>query len=212
MSTDPSEVQGGGLEQSAENDAGDDHDSTIWVKTSLNPMTNSYFVEIEYDADRSRSVTPARAMAYAATVFQLAQQAEHDAAVFSQMILTLGIAEMEVARLIEDLRKDRPPLNTDVLKPLGLTPGVTIKGKPFLALLLDDVQVGQWSPTDAREHAAYLLECVQAADMDSAYFRMLTGVIGVEPARALNVISDLGKHRWAGDETSVTPPDVGHAE
>lgn len=175
-----------------------DGDVSIWVKTGVDPITGSYFVEIELDDDHAIALSPTEALVYSNAVFTIAQQAEHDAAVFTQLRTLLKDDEAAMMSVVT-LRMDRPPLDVKILKPFAIAPGVNAKGKPFLALSIDGEQCGQWDPSQARSHASYVLEAVHAADLDSAYYRMLIGAIGIDGNRARNVVSDLANHRWDGD-------------
>lgn len=167
----------------------------VWIKTEPSLDGSTYVVTIEASEDRAVTLTPDRALRHASEVLSTVARAEYDAAVFAQMSALGNLEPEAVGQLILDLRRDRPNLDPEATQPLRLEPGVNASGKPFLALYLDDRQVGQWGPADARRHALGVIEAVHAADLDSGYYRALTGLVGLEEPRARNVIDDLIKHR-----------------
>jgi uncharacterized protein (DUF1778 family) len=69
--------------------------------------------------------------------------------------------------------------------------------RPFLALLVNGTQIGQWTVRQARTHALAVLEASECVDLDSAYRRYLVGVLDIEHGRAINVVDDLESYRDA---------------
>jgi len=69
--------------------------------------------------------------------------------------------------------------------------------KPFLTIAIGGgtEPVGQWTVADARGHASHVMGAVVVADLDAAYHRVLIGAVGIEDAKARNVIEDIAKHR-----------------
>lgn len=161
----------------------------IWIRTSPSIDGSTYVVTIEFDEDRAIVLDRDLATRYATTMLAAVQRADFDAAVFAQMIQRVDL--QSTAQLIQELRKDRPPLDDAATKPLRVDPGVNPKGKPFLALFLDDEQVGQWDLKDARDHATAVMEAIEAADLDAAYYRALVGIIQVEEPLARTILSRL---------------------
>lgn len=159
---------------------------------------HGYVATLSVDADQTRVLTPAESIRYAAAVLDAAARAEYDGAVFAQMSGIDGIGTQSAAMLVLDLRKDRPPLDGDALTPLGLEPSVNPEGKPFLVVSIAGEKVGQWTPAEARGHALNVLEVVAAVDLDSAYYRLLRGIVGLDEHRARNIVSELGNHRPEG--------------
>ena len=45
--------------------------------------------------------------------------------------------------------------------------GVNMQGEPFVQLILDGKQIGQMSPTEARDHARAITEAAEAAETDA---------------------------------------------
>lgn len=165
----------------------------IWVKSDLLP-DGTYVTAIHYSGDRSRILDRKTGLAYVSAIFAAAVQAEHDAAIIRQHIAS-GLSLKVAARTIADLRADRPPIDDAATAPLRLTPGVAARTKDaFLAIHVDGQQVGQWDPDDARNHATNVLQVLAAADLDAAYRRYLIGSIGLDVARAENIVTDLATH------------------
>lgn len=120
--------------------------------------------------------------------------AEHDAAVFKQLTGKLELPATHAGETLQDLRDRRPPADAQALQPLGLEPGVTLDGKPFLVVSVGGRKVGQWTPADARNHAMACLELAAAVPLDNAYFDFMTGD-GVMPQHVgRNVVGDLGQY------------------
>lgn len=166
---------------------------TVWIKTEPSVDGKTYVVSVAFSDDRSIVLTPDSSLRYASAVLAAAQRAEYDAAVFKQMRKLVDVEH--AAQLIIDLRRDRPLLDSSPLAPMRLEPGVNSEAKPFLAVFIDDQQVGQWDVPDAREHALGVLEAVTAAELDAGYFRALVGIINLDEARARHVIEDVGLYR-----------------
>lgn len=155
----------------------------------------SYGIVIHDGADTVRGLSREEAYDHAAAVLTAAQRAEYDAAVFQQLNGKLGLPLDTVAEAIRDLRSTRAPLDPNAMHPIGLEPLVTSQGKPFLILSVNGRRVCQWTPADARRHAAGALELAEAVRLDSDYFTWLTNDAGVEEPRARNVVDDLANHR-----------------
>lgn len=171
---------------------------TIWVQSDLLP-DGTYVTAIHYDSDQSRVLDHETGLHYAATIHAAATRAQHDAAVIRQLT-SMGLALDVAAREIARLRADRPPLDDAATAPLRLVPGVSGRtGRAFLSIKVNGQQVGQWDPDDARDHAANVLTVLAAADLDAAYRRYLIGTIGIDAARAANVVGDLATHLKVAD-------------
>jgi hypothetical protein len=68
-------------------------------------------------------------------------------------------------------------------------------GDPFLAILREGKQIGQWSTADAQGHALHILQVLHVVPLDAAYRRYLIGQVNIEPDRAANVVDGLANHR-----------------
>jgi len=171
-----------------------DAESAVWIKTEPSVDGSTYMVTVEIDNDRAIALTPDSAPRYAMTILEAIARAEYDAAVYQQLH-TLVPDQLAVAQIIRDLRKDRPDIDTSATKPLEIEPGVNSKGKPFLDVLIDGKKVGHWTMQAAREHVLAALEVTAVADLDAGYYRALIGLVGLDEARARNVVDDLQHHR-----------------
>lgn len=171
----------------------DDDEKAIWIKTEPSVDGSTYVVSLELGDDRAVVMTPERAMAHASVILAAAQRAEYDAAVVTQMRDKVPLEA--IGQLVGDLRKDRPPLDGEAIAPMEVEPAVSAKAHPFLVVSIAGEEWGQWAVPAARAHAMNLLEAVQAADLDAAYYRALTGLVGLEEGTARQVIEDLANHR-----------------
>lgn len=169
-------------------------DAAVWIKTEPSTDGSAYVVTAEFSDDRAKTLTPEVALRYGSAVLAAAQRAEYDAAVARQ--LTRIGSDLDAAlQIVTDLRNDRPPLDDEATAPLALDPGVNKRLAPFLVVKIDGEAVGQWTVGAAREHASHVLEAVAAADLDSNYYRALTGIVGLDEGRARAVVGDLGQYR-----------------
>jgi hypothetical protein len=170
-------------------------DRAVWIKTTMTDDENGYVVTIEASDDRARILNPVEALVYAGGVLTAAARAAYDAAVLKQMVQKLELSLEAAAQVIVDLRKDRPPLDPAATYPLILESGATMAFKPFVKVLVEGQEQGQWSVEDAREHALRVLESVAVADLDSAYLREMIGTLGVSKSTASQCVEDLGNYR-----------------
>lgn len=169
--------------------------STVYVQSE--PLADgTYVTAVHYGADRSRILDRQTAMAYVVDIFTAAVRAEHDAAVIRQL-LGLGLDLETAARAIAET------------VPFRLVPGVSAKtGNGFLHVHLNGVNIGQWDPHDARDHAVNVLTVLAAVDLDAAYRRYLIGTVGIDAARAGNVIADLATHLTAAVHEGKAAPQA----
>ena len=172
----------------------------ITVHVHTEPRTNGkgYVVTISAGEDVSKTLTPDKALKHAYAVLQAAHRAAYDAAVVKQLT-HIGVQQDHAGQMVNDLREDRPALNKKDLWPLWLEPGVSaFTGEPFIHVFVDGQMVGQWSFADAQAHATAVLGTVAVADLDSAYFLALTGLLNLDENRAHNVVADIANFREAG--------------
>lgn len=171
-----------------------DKDDSLWVQSGV-AASGAYVVEFHV-TDRAWVRTPEEATRHALAVLRQAEIAAHDAAVIRQLV-TLGIdLQMAATVVANDLRPDRPEVDPSDTAPLGVAPGVAGEDtRPFLIISLDGERMGQWTVTDARQHALSVLEIITVADLDAAYKRVLMGQIRLEDWRAAAVVDDLATYR-----------------
>lgn len=131
-------------------------------------------------------------MLHCQTVVEATVRAEHDAAIFKQLHHTVGMAAELAGEVLVRVRARRTPLDAQALQPLGLEPGVTLAGKPFLVLSVGGRKVGQWESADARNHALACLELAAAVDADNLYRDVLVEELELED-RAYAMVGELGK-------------------
>ncbi|MFJ4960219.1 hypothetical protein [Streptomyces sp. NPDC088739] len=75
---------------------------------------------------------------------------------------------------------------------------------PFVSIHLDQKQVGQWTTADARPHALFVMETIEAARLDTAYLRHLVDVLGLDLNTATAMINDLARFRPNTDHAETT--------
>jgi hypothetical protein len=170
-------------------------ESMVWIKTEPSLDGSTYVVTVEVSADRAIILSPESAPRYAMTILAAVARAEYDAAVYRQMSAVMPDDKRAVGGLISDLRADRPDIDLSATAPLEIRPGVNKDAEPFLTVLIEDEPVGQWTIADANEHVLVALQVSAVADLDAGYYRVLTGIVGIEPDRARTIIDDLQHHR-----------------
>lgn len=169
--------------------------SAIWIKTQPRLDGAGYVVTLEVDDDTALTLTPAVALNYAEALLTVVQRAEFDAAVVKQLTGLVKGPETAAAQIVLDLRRDRPPVS-NLSDPLSFDGGVSAAtGEPFIMIMVKGKQVGQWTLADARGHALHAIEAAGAADLDAAYVRVLTTLVGLDRNLAEQVVDDLGNHR-----------------
>lgn len=166
-------------------------DEAIWVSTDPTP-DGVYRATLTWGEDHALVLDQEAAATHAREVLAAVAAAEYDAAVVSQ--LTALTDQDSALHMVRELRKDRAAGSTST--GLELVPGVSaFTGQAYLKIVLDGKPIGQWDPDDARQHAMYVMEAVQAAELDSAYLRLLRGVIGLDEQTGRAAVAGLRKHR-----------------
>lgn len=166
----------------------------LWIISEPTPLGETYIVSMNLD-DRAWALPPDDAYAWARYVMATATRADHDAAIVRQLLKT-GLDRDASVQLVRELRADRPPL-VQGNQPIRLEPGVSSDGefRGFVAMYVDDEQVGQMDPLQAQEHATVVLGVLETADLDSAYYRALRGTVGLGEGTSRAVVHDLVEHR-----------------
>lgn len=168
--------------------------TVVTVLSDLASDGRTYITAVQLDADTVRRLDRDQAYAWARTALAAATRAEHDSLFMAQMTQDLG-APLETAGFhLAALRKERPPLDDAATAPLRLGPGVNRDGVPFIAVFIKGTQVGQWTCADVRSHATAVLEVAEAVDLDAAYYRYLTGFVGLDSATARHTVAHLADH------------------
>lgn len=172
----------------------DEGAGVIWVRTEPD-SSGTYRLKLEIDEDHGQFLDVDQARAWAEYVLHQAVLAHYDALVFRQ--LTHSTNDPRAAGdVIQELRKDRADYSNPNLsvQRLRLRPGVNIKGKPFLTVVIDGQDKGQWDYEQAQTHAVRILEGCQRADLDEQYRRTLVGLVGLDDATARRAVMGLSSH------------------
>lgn len=175
----------------------------VTVVTDFDPITSSYHCTVHVGDDFAFGVDRERAIAYAAQVLAVTEQADHDTAVMRLLHEKLEMPLEEVAAFVNrDLRPDRPPTNHEATWPLELYAGVgmdprngKLGGHVVLAKKGEQRELGRFEIGGIRMHALSVLQATFAADMDGALYRQLKGLFELEPNRVRGVIEDLANYR-----------------
>jgi hypothetical protein len=177
----------------------------IWVLSDLAPDGESYILSIQ--AGEDRIFVPQDPVAYVLTVSRAIQYAAYDSAVTRQMMTVTGGKLELVGEIINDLRGDRPPVDDAATAPLTFDPIVSSTSfDPFIHVALDGKKIGQWTLTDATEHANWVSGTMAVVDLDAAYRRYLIGTLDVGRERACAVIDDLGTYRHPSEPQPSSGP------
>ena len=75
--------------------------------------------------------------------------------------------------------------------------GVNKKGEPFVQLLMNDEVICQLAPEEARDHAKNVLEATEASEQDAFMLSFMQEKVGLDVARAMQVIVDFRAWREA---------------
>jgi hypothetical protein len=178
-----------------------DDDGDLVVSLRSHPDADGvYRVQMELGPDDVIRLDEHNGLAWATYVVRMLVEAEYDAAVIAQMRAT-GLDLDHAAALVTGMRQVRRGVRADAgldspIPDLTLVPGVSHRTRgPFLWLYRRGAPYGQWDPADAREHAAGVLEIIEAALLDEIYRRTLTDVAGFDAALAERVVHGLNEHR-----------------
>lgn len=184
-------------------DHGHEHgENEVWIFTEPTIDDSGYMVTINAGKDKATTLDPDAALRYAQHLLWVCSRAEYDSLVAKQLYEAIKGNPMEgeppersAIYMVNELRKDRPDLDDSVTFPLTFSAGVNRRWEPFIKVDVEGQEQGQWDLPAARRHALGVLEAVHVADLDAGYKRLLTGVIGIEPGRAANMIDHLSELR-----------------
>lgn len=165
----------------------------LWIRSEPTHDGTAYVVTLSIDADFAVTLTPTRALAYASALLAAVADAEYDAAIVQQVMAALGLDLEHAFQLVNDMRAERP---ARAASGLTFVPGVSARAKhPFIILEREGKPIAQLEVGSARRHAMHVLEAPTGADLDSAYYKVLRGLVGLDEARARNVVEDIVNHR-----------------
>jgi hypothetical protein len=175
-----------------------DEVTEVWVKTEWDVAR--YVVVLETSDGYKRTLTPDRALAYAAGLYTAVARAEHMAAIMRQMTETLGLTREDARDTVLGLHDDLPPLNHKATAPMMFHPAVGLQDGKTVPVVMtglekNDEPSGYWTIEQAKEHALGVLDAVEAANLDNAYYRSLVGSVGIDENRAHHAVADLVNHR-----------------
>jgi hypothetical protein len=174
----------------------------IWVISDVAP-DGTYIATVQISDDIAIALDHAAGVRYATTVLAVAARAQFDAAAYAQMTKGATVEPATAKHTIADLRGDRPSLDAAATAPFDLRPGVNAAGEPFIGLWLPGKQLGQWSVADARQHAVDVLEVLEGAALDDAYYQLLL-TTGLAERKARYMVADLAN--WRHQEPDPTRP------
>jgi len=176
----------------------DDHVGCIWLRTTPGPGT-TFRVTLEISDDIAADLGRGLALVHARSVMAAVAHAEYDAAVVAEM-RNIGMPDHSVAGIVQELRSRRRGLSWPT--PLSLVPLVASRtGLPMLHAVIRGNVVGTWDVADAREHVLACLECVEVAELDSAFLESLMK-LDVDEPRARAMVCDLERFRPGGAASS----------
>lgn len=166
-----------------------------------------YGIVISEGMDIVRAMSAQSAYKHAQEVLKAAQRAKYDAAIFLQLTHKFSLPPVDAGHIVADIRKKRRPLDEKALSPIGLEPGATIEGKPFLIVSVRGEAVGQWTPRDARGHALVALELAEVVSLDTAYYNYLRNDQanhlrsdwGLDETTARSIVGDIMNYRYRGE-------------
>lgn len=157
---------------------------------------DGYEMSVSFGPDQTVPLPRDAAIAYAMTVLAACTRAEYAAAMVAQMHGRLAMPIGEVAGIVGEWRMTLPPPDDTPTAPMRVAPAVSAATyEPYLEVHIDGVHVGDWRTSEARSHAFYVLEGVEAATANSANWQMMTGAD--LPARIAHAVTaDLSDRVW----------------
>lgn len=175
-------------------------ETSVWIRTQPSEDGSTYVVTLEATEDIRVVLTPKRAYEHAAGVMAVVARADYFCAVLRQMIERLGLDESESKQTVLALQADLPMIEPGLTEPLSFV-GVIGKSRstgqfvPFLNVSVGDEELGTWDLESARSHALAVLETVEGANLDAAFYRIMRGAVGVGEGTARQAVHDLGNFR-----------------
>jgi hypothetical protein len=175
----------------------DEQTEGLWINSDPRD-DGSYTVTVSLQGDRTWAFTPFKLRRYAAGALRVVAEAEYEQAVINQLRAG-GVDLMGALETVAALRHHRPANDAARDCPLHYESGVNPQGKAFIKIMVGNEQVGQLDPPALRGHAMHAYEADPVADLDAAYRKVLTQVVGLSDDMALSAVSDLGDHREPED-------------
>lgn len=171
--------------------------NAVWV-ISDRTHDDHYLVAIQVGPDTTIPLTDEQGVAYARAVYAAAAHAEYDAAVITQLTAA-GVPLTDAGHAIVELRAERAPVDTGTR--LTFTPIVSARDhRPSVHVALDGRVFTQWAPADARGHAGYVLDALEAVKLDAHYLALCVRPLGLPVDTARAMVGDLINHRQAEEE------------
>lgn len=176
----------------------DDVVAEVWVRTVVDGKR--YVVLLEASEGTTRKLTPQMALGYAGALYAAVARAQHMAAIMRQMTEKLGLSREDARETVLALHDDLPPIGRSATMPMFFHPAVGIEdGKTVpvvvTGLVKENKARGYWTIEQAKEHALAVLDAVEAANLDSAYYQMLRGKVDLDENRARHAVADLANYR-----------------
>jgi hypothetical protein len=177
-----------------------EEETSVWIRTQPSEDGSTYVVTLEATQDIAVVLTPTKAYQHAAGLMAVVARAEYFCAVMRQMTERLGLDESDASQTILALQADMPLIEPGLTEPLSFV-GVIGKTRstgqfvPYLNVSIGDEELGTWDLESARSHALAVLEIVEGANLDAAYYRIMRGSVGVEEGHARQAVYDLSNFR-----------------
>lgn len=165
----------------------------VWALSDIQ-ADGLYMVTISFSDDDVFTLTDDQAFLYATAILEIANIAEYEAAILSQLKAT-SMTERQAAEFIAT--EFRPLRSIPVTgTPVKLIPGISNRTKKaFLIIQYKGKDVGQWDFEDALDHARAVLDVIFVARLDNIYHHILTSKIEVGDEMARAIVMDIAKHR-----------------
>lgn len=182
-------------------DQADEPTEAIWCRADLSPFGGTYMLTIEYDADNVLALNRDSLLSYVATMTDALMRARYSEGVRRQLLDVLAksaglpitaASDQYAVVTVNELRQEWPELAT--FPPYEIRPCVSAEGRISVQVWRGDDVIAQLAPHNVHEHVVHALSVYAAADLDASYRRMLVGSIGLDPARASQVVDDLANY------------------
>lgn len=154
----------------------------------------TYICTLELDNRPLRALSPAEALAYVTELMWAVTCAEYDAAVLAQLTAVKKLDMEHISWVMRGLREDRRPVQPAATYPVVYTPIVSARDHLPRVTAQCGQTKWQWETEVARQHCQQVLQTSAGVDMDAAYYKHLTGFLGLPEGTAREMVGGLREY------------------
>ncbi len=162
------------------------------VHTEFTEGRDIYEVVLDVNGNETARLTPARVFEHVNGVQKVASRAAYDAAVYRQAVDNRELSPRQASALVNQLRRDRPPLDPDATSPLRFGVLLDANHEGRVTVSLARTTIGRWSVLQADMYIRSLLAAQQRAENETVFRSLLIMLDGMSPSAALETVEDTG--------------------